>query len=67
MQSIIYDVAVSIDGYSAGPAADVSKFPAEGEVADDCYARLGQYRCAIMGRATYEFAYGYGLKPGENP
>ncbi|MEO1101119.1 MAG: dihydrofolate reductase family protein [Pseudomonadota bacterium] len=67
MQSIIYDVAVSIDGYIAGPAADVSKFPAEGEVVADYFERLSQYRCAIMGRATYEFAYDYGLRPGDNP
>lgn len=67
MQSINYDVAVSIDGYIAGPAADVSKFPAEGEVVDDYFERLASYHCAIMGRATYEFAYDYGLTPGDNP
>ena len=30
MRSIIYDVAVSADGYIAGPAADIAKFPDSG-------------------------------------
>ncbi|MEM9616507.1 MAG: dihydrofolate reductase family protein [Pseudomonadota bacterium] len=67
MQSVIYDVAVSADGYISGPAGDISKFPHEGEVVDDYFERLKTYSCAIMGRATYEFGYGFGLKPGDNP
>ncbi|MGB1009547.1 MAG: dihydrofolate reductase family protein [Thiolinea sp.] len=30
-------------------------------------AKVLTYSCAIMGRATYEFGYRFGLKPGENP
>lgn len=67
MQLIIYDVAVSADGFIAGPSADISKFPGEGAVVDDYFARLKTYAVAIMGRATYEFGYGYGLTPGDNP
>lgn len=67
MQSVIYDVAVSIDGYIAGPDGDVSKFAWEGPVVDDYQARLSGYACAIMGRKTYEFGYQFGLKPGANP
>lgn len=67
MQPIIYDVAVSADGFIAGPSADISKFPGEGAVVDDYFERLKTYAVAIMGRATYEFGYGYGLKPGDNP
>ncbi len=67
MQPIIYDVAVSADGFIAGPSADIFKFPGEGAVVDDYFERLKTYAVAIMGRATYEFGYGYGLKPGDNP
>lgn len=67
MQPIIYDVAVTADGFIAGPGGDISKFPHEGQVLDDYRARLQSYACAIMGRATYEFGYGFGLAPGANP
>lgn len=67
MQPIIYDVAVSLDGFIAGPGGDVSHFAHDGPVVDDYNDRLGGYAIAIMGRATYEFGYRYGLKPGQNP
>ena len=67
MQPIIYDVAVSADGFIAGPNDDISKFPADGPVVDDYFDRLRTYACAIMGRATYEFGYRFGLQPGVNP
>ncbi|MHA7819129.1 MAG: dihydrofolate reductase family protein [Erythrobacter sp.] len=67
MQPIIYDVAVSIDGYIAGPDGDISGFADSGAVVDDYLARLETYACAIMGKATYEFGYRFSLKPGDNP
>lgn len=67
MQPIIYDVAVSADGFIAGPSGDVSHFPNSGPIVDDYMARLAQYSCAIMGRKTYEFAYQFGMEPGANP
>ena len=67
MQPIIYDVAVSLDGFIAGPDGDVSLFDMTGPVAEDYGARLAAYSTAIMGRATYEFGYAYGLAPGQNP
>lgn len=67
MQPIIYDVAVSADGFIAGADNDISAFPHEGQVVDDYLTRLSQYKTVLMGRATYEFGYGFGLKPGENP
>jgi hypothetical protein len=30
-------------------------------------ARLENYAFAIMGRATYEFGYRFGMPPGQNP
>ncbi len=67
MQPVIYDVAVSADGFISVPLDDVSLFPYTGPVVDDYRNRLLTYKYCIMGRRTYEFGYGFGLKPGENP
>ncbi|MEJ6392520.1 dihydrofolate reductase family protein [Gymnodinialimonas sp. 2305UL16-5] len=67
MHPIIYDVAVSADGYICGPDADVSAFPHSGPIVDDYMARLQNYAVALMGRATYEFGLAHGLPPGANP
>ncbi|MEM9551067.1 MAG: dihydrofolate reductase family protein [Pseudomonadota bacterium] len=67
MHPVIYDVAVSIDGFISGADGDISQFAHQGPVVDDYLARLQTYHCAIMGRATYEFGYGFGLQPGQNP
>lgn len=67
MQPIIYDVAVSIDGYICGPGGDISTFAQEGPVVEDYMARLATYATAVMGRRTYEFGYRFGLQPGRNP
>lgn len=67
MHPIIYDVAVSLDGYICGPSGDVSAFPHEGSIVEDYLARLSQYSTCLMGRKTYEFGYAYGLNLGDNP
>lgn len=67
MHPIIYDVAVSADGFIAGPDGDVSQFPHDGAIVDDYHARLATYAHVLMGRGTYEFGYAYGLSPGANP
>ena len=67
MHPIIYDVAVSVDGLISGASGDISKFAHEGPVVDDYLKRLATYETAIMGRKTYEFGYGFGLEPGQNP
>ena len=67
MHPIIYDVAVSLDGFISGPSGDISKFAKDGPVVEDYFARLGTYHTALMGRRTYEFGYGFGLAPGQNP
>ena len=61
MHPIIYDVAVSLDGFICGPQADISKFDFEGPVVDDYHLRMDGYETAIMGRLTYEFGYQFGL------
>ncbi|KZL15888.1 dihydrofolate reductase family protein [Pseudovibrio sp. Ad26] len=64
MRRIIYDVAVSRDGFIAGPNGDVSIFPHTGDHVDAYNERLATYDTVIMGRHTYEFAYQYGLPAG---
>lgn len=67
MHPVIYDVAVSADGFICGAGGDVAAFPHSGPVVEDYTARLGTYASVLMGRATYEFGYGFGLPPGANP
>ncbi|MCK8464907.1 dihydrofolate reductase family protein [Aliiroseovarius sp. S1339] len=64
MREIIYDVAVSLDGFIAGPRGDASAFPHEGDHIAPYLDRLAGYGTVIMGRKTYEFGYAFGLEPG---
>ena len=67
MQPVIYDVAISADGFICGADGDIALFPHDGPMVDDYLARLGGYAVALMGRRTYTFAYADGLTPGANP
>ena len=67
MHPIVYDVAVSLDGFISGPSGDISKFAHEGPVVEDYSSRLDTYKMALLGRRTYEFGYDFGLQPGQNP
>ena len=67
MQPVIYDVAVSADGFICGADGDVALFPHDGPMVRDYRERLGGYAVALMGRRTYTFAYAHGLPPGANP
>lgn len=64
MRKVIYDVAVSVDGFIAGHNGDVSMFPFEGAHADAYQARLATYDAVFMGKHTYEFGYQFGLAKG---
>ncbi|WP_226780228.1 dihydrofolate reductase family protein [Oceaniglobus trochenteri] len=64
MRRIIYDVAVSLDGFICASDHDVSAFPAEGSHVTAYLERLAGYDTVIMGRTTYEFGYRFGLVPG---
>jgi dihydrofolate reductase len=64
MRELVYDVAVSLDGFIAGAGGDVSSFLYEGPHVVDYNARLAGYETVVMGRATYELGYAFGLAPG---
>lgn len=65
MRKIIYYVAISIDGFIAGPNEDISGFVAQGSGVNQYLSDLTDFDTVIMGRKTYEFGYQYGLKPGQ--
>ena len=57
-------MAISIDGYIAGPDEDISMFTANGEGVRQYLKDLEAFDTVIMGRKTYEFGYKFGLEPG---
>jgi len=65
MKQIIYYVAVSLDGYIAGPNDDISQFILQGPGVDQYQSDLLSFNTVIMGRKTYEFGYQFGLPPGQ--
>ena len=65
MKKIIYYIAISIDGFIAGPNDEVSDFIAGGKGVDKYLSDLQEFKTVIMGRRTYEFGYQYGLEPGQ--
>ncbi len=65
MRRIVYYVAISLDGFIAGPNEDISGFKQTGNGVDKYIDDLKSYDTVIMGRKTYEFGYKYGLKPGQ--
>ncbi len=65
MAQIIYYVAISVDGFIAGPNDDASGFTAAGDGVAKYLEDLKNFKTVIMGRRTYEFGYKYGLQPGQ--
>jgi len=64
MSKLIYDVAVTVDGFIAREDGNTEGFAADGPVVEDYFARLQGYGSVVMGRKTYEYGYDYGLVPG---
>ncbi|MFC1757272.1 dihydrofolate reductase family protein [Planctomycetota bacterium] len=67
MRRLIYDVAITLDGYICHEDGSIDGFVPEGEHVADYMDRLKSYDAVLMGRNTYEFGYRYGLKPGDKP
>lgn len=65
MRKIIYYVAISIDGFMAGPRDEIDMFERESPAVDYYLNDLKNFDTVIMGRRTYEFGYQYGLQPGQ--
>ncbi len=65
MRKLIYHIATSVDGFIADTDGSVDGFLMEGDHADDFTRSLSSYDTVVMGRKTYEFAFLFGLQPGE--
>lgn len=65
MRKIVYYVAISVDGFIAGPNGDISGFAQQGPGVEKYLRDLQQFDTVIMGRRTYEFGYQFGLSPGQ--
>lgn len=67
MAALVYDVAISVDGFIAQADGSVGTFLQTGPHVEAYLDRLSAYAAVIMGRKTYEFGYAWGLKPGDKP
>lgn len=67
MQSLVYHVATTLDGFIARPDGSAPGFAFEGAHVDAYRRHLEGYAAIVMGRATYEIGYAYGMKPGDLP
>ena len=65
MRTLIYDVAVTLDGRICHEDGSWDGMVAEGEHVDEYLARLETYTTVVMGRRTYEAGYAHGLEPGK--
>ncbi|GAB4565561.1 MAG: dihydrofolate reductase family protein [Haliangiales bacterium] len=65
MRKLVYDVALTLDGFIAHEDGSIGGFAMEGAHADAYMERLQGYDTVVMGRKTYEAGYAFGLKPGQ--
>jgi len=67
MRKLIYHVSTTLDNFICQEDGSIDGFLAEGDHIPDYIDALKNYDAVIMGKSTYEFGYGYGLKPGMAP
>ncbi|MGH7492403.1 MAG: dihydrofolate reductase family protein [bacterium] len=67
MRKIVYHVGMTLDNYISHEDGSIGGFSnfAEGEHVTEYLDNLKAYDTVLMGRATYEFGYQYGIKPGQ--
>lgn len=65
MGNLVYDVAVTLDGFIARLDGSFQGFVLEGPHVAAYRRRLQDYTAVIMGRKTYEVGYAFGLQPGQ--
>lgn len=64
-RELVYYVAMSLDHYIARADGSIDGFATDGRFVMDYLNSLRDYDAALMGRATYEWGYQYGVVPGE--
>ena len=65
MRKVLYSVAMSLDGYIAGPNGEFDWIP--DEPAMDWTAFMDRFDVAVMGRGTYEVTAGAEVEGGPPP
>lgn len=65
MRKIVYYVAMTLDGYIAGPNENIEGYVHEGSGLDQYLNDLKKFDTVIMGRKTYEFGFKFGIVPGQ--
>ena len=67
MRKLIYHVSTTLDNFICQEDGSIGGFLAEGDHIPDYLESLKNYDTVLMGKSTYEFGYGFGLKPGMAP
>ena len=67
MRKLIYHVGTTLDNFICNEDGSIGGFLPEGDHIPDYLDSLKNYDAVLMGRSTYEFGYGFGLKPGMAP
>jgi dihydrofolate reductase len=67
MRKLIYHVGTTLDNFICQEDRSISGFLADGDHIPDYLESLKNYDTVLMGKSTYEFGYGFGLKPGIAP
>lgn len=67
MRKLIYHVSTTLDNFICHEDGSIGGFLADGDHIPDYLESLKNYDTVIMGKSTYEFGYGFGLKPGMAP
>jgi dihydrofolate reductase len=65
MKKIIYHVATTLDNFISHKDGSTEGFLNEGEHVDEYLESLKQYDTVLMGKATYEYGYQFGVQPGQ--
>lgn len=67
MRRLVYHVAATVDNFIARTDGSIRGFLPDGEHIPHYLEQLKSYDTVVMGRATYEFGYQFGMKPGDKP
>ena len=60
-------MGTTLDNFICQEDRSIAGFLADGDHIPDYLESLKNYDTVLMGKATYEFGYGFGLKPGMAP
>lgn len=65
MRKLVYHVSTTLDNFICHEDGSIHGFLTEGDHIPDYLDSLKNYDTVVMGKATYEFGYPYGLTPGQ--